>query len=289
MKKKKGKISLLLQKLRFKYRVSVVNENTFEESWHIHLSRFSVILYFFLFTILTFVLLTILIYVTPLRYYLPGYGETSDRSKIIQESLKTDSLMKVVSQQSAYIELIKKIINEEIQPDSISSLDSVALSKKSQELLEKSKKEEEFCKKFEEEEKFNLANISINKNENTYVFFRPVQGIITSSYSLQNHHYGINILTPPNQSVMSVLNGTVIFTGFTFDNDWVIQVQHENNYVSIYKNNTRLLKKVGDVVKAGETIAITGENNHSNKAKKEFYFELWQQGKPINPEEIIIF
>lgn len=109
--------------------------------------------------------------------------------------------MKVVSQQSAYIELIKKIINEEIQPDSISSLDSVALSKKSQELLEKSKKEEEFCKKFEEEEKFNLANISINKNENTYVFFRPVKGIITSSYSLQNHHYGINILTPPNQSV----------------------------------------------------------------------------------------
>jgi len=289
MKKKKGKISLLLQKLRFKYRVSVVNENTLEESWHIHLSRFTVILYFFLFTVLTFVLLTILIYVTPLRYYLPGYGETGDRAKIIQESLETDSLMKVVSQQSAYIELIKKIINEEIQPDSISSLDSVTLSKKSQELLEKSKKEEEFCKKFEEEEKFNLANISINKNENTYVFFRPVQGIITSSYSLQNHHYGINILTPPNQSVMSVLNGTVIFTGFTFDNDWVIQVQHENNYVSIYKNNTRLLKKVGDVVKAGETIAITGENNHSYKAKKEFYFELWQQGKPINPEEIIIF
>ena len=68
----------------------------------------------------------------------------------------------------------------------------------------------------------------------------------------------------------------------------MIQVQHEDNYLSIYKNNTRLLKKAGDKVKAGEGIAVTGEKAES-KTGTQFYFELWKQGKPVNPEDVIIF
>ena len=54
------------------------------------------------------------------------------------------------------------------------------------------------------------------------------------------------------------------YAAFTFDFGWVIQIQHENNYISIYKNNTQLLKKVGDEVRAGESIAITGESGGKN-------------------------
>ena len=60
------------------------------------------------------------------------------------------------------------------------------------------------------------------------------------------------------------------------------------HYLSIYKNNTRLLRKVGDEVKAGESIAITGDAS-GKKACSQFYFELWEQGKPVDPEEVIIF
>ena len=101
--------------------------------------------------------------------------------------------------------------------------------------------------------------------------------------------FGISMITSPNESVVSVLEGTVVYAAFTFDFGWVIQIQHDDNYVSIYKNNTQLLKKVGDAVRAGESIALTGEATAGKKTGTQFYFELWKQGKPINPEEVIIF
>ena len=87
---------------------------------------------------------------------------------------------------------------------------------------------------------------------------------------------------------MSVLEGTVIYAAFTFDFGWVIEIQHENGYISIYKNNTRLLKSTGDMVKAGETIAVTGDEQNVNE-RKHFYFEVWKQGIPLNPQDVIVF
>ena len=87
---------------------------------------------------------------------------------------------------------------------------------------------------------------------------------------------------------MSVLEGTVVYAAFTFDYGWVIQVQHENDYISIYKNNIRLLKGAGEHVKAGESIAITGDDQNLSE-RKHFYFEIWNQGKPVNPQDVIVF
>lgn len=275
-----------IQKIRFKYRVSILNENTLEESWHIRLSRFSVFLLGSAFVILTFVLLTILIFTTPISRYLPGYGESGNRTKIIQNSMKADSLVQQIELQSGYLDLVKGIITGNIKADSVVSLDSADLKEQAHIMLEKSKREAKFVENFEKEEKYNLASIDTKPNENMYVFFRPTRGVISSSFNLAENQFGIYMITSPNESVMSVLGGTVVYTAFTFDYGWVIAVQHENNYFSVYKNNTRLLKKAGDEVKAGESIAITGE---ANKKGTQFYFELWKQGKPVNPEEVIIF
>ena len=86
----------------------------------------------------------------------------------------------------------------------------------------------------------------------------------------------------------SVLEGRVIYTGYTFENEWVIQVLHDNEYISLYKNNTRLLKQTGDYVKAGESIAITGSEGDKS-SNKFFYFEIWKKGNPINPQDMITF
>lgn len=288
MKKKTNKLAPFIQKIRFKYRVSILNENTLEESWHVRLSRFSVFMFGSTLIFVTFILLTILIFTTPISRYLPGYGESGNRSKIIQESMRADSMVQQIEMQKGYMGIIKEIITGKLKPDSIQSLDSVQLREKAHNLPEKSKHEKEFVGKFEEEEKYNLASIDSKPNENMYVFFRPTRGVISSSFNLTDQQYGIYLITSPNESVMSVLGGTVVYAAFTFDFGWVIQVQHENNYLSIYKNNTRLLKAVGDEVKAGESIAITGDAS-GKKAGSQFYFELWKQGKPVNPEEVIIF
>ncbi len=288
MKKKTNRFKPFIQKIRFKYRVSVLNENTLEESWHIRLSRFSVFMFVSTFFLATFILLTVLIFTTPIARYLPGYGETGNRSSIIAESMRTDSLVQQVDLQEGYIDIIKGIINGKMKPDSIASLDSIALKQRAKILMEKSKREKDFVDKYEKEEKYNLASIDTKPTENTYVFFRPTRGVISSSFDMSEGQFGIYLITSPNESVVSVLGGTVVYAAFTFDFGYVIQVQHENNYLSIYKNNTRLMKNVGDEVKAGECIAITGDAS-GKKAGSQFYFELWKQGKPINPEEVIIF
>lgn len=288
MKKKSIQLKSFFQKLKFQYRVSVLNENTLEESWHIRLSRLSVLVYFGSMVLLTFILLTLLIFATPIRYYLPGYGESGNRNQIITESMIADSVLHDSKLQSGYFKVIQSIINGDIKPDSIVKLDSVQLKNLSENYVGPSKKEEKYVKDFEDREKYNLSSIEPTYNQDVFVFFRPTKGVISSSFDMSEKNYGISILTSANETVQSVLAGTVIYAGFTFDFGYVIQIQHQDNYVSVYKNNTRLLKKVGDSVKAGEGIAITGSDS-ANKNANQFYFELWQMGKPVNPEDVIIF
>lgn len=288
MIKKTNKFNDFLHKIRFKYRVSILNENTLEESWHVRLSKFSVFMFASTFIFLTFIILTILIFNTPIVHYLPGYGDAGNRTQIIQESMRADSLVQQINLQAGYVGILKEIINGKIKPDSIASLDPEDLKEKARVFIEKSNNEKEFVEKFEQEEKYNLASIDSKPNENMYVFFQPTRGVISSSFDMAEEQYGIYLITSPNESVMSVLGGTVVYAAFTFDFGWVIEVQHENNYLSIYKNNTRLLAKVGDTIKAGQSIALTGETS-GKKAGAQFYFELWKQGKPINPEDVIIF
>ena len=288
MKDTANKFKPFIQKIRFKYRVSVLNENTLEEAWHVRLSRFSVFLYSSALFLLTFAILTVLIFTTPIARYLPGYGESGNRTSIISEAMRADSLVQQIELQEGYTDIIKGIINGKTKPDSIASLDSIALKERAKILLEKSKRERKFCEKFEKDEKYNLASIDTKPTESSYIFFRPTRGVISSSFNLSEHQFGIYMITSPNESVMSVQEGTVVYEAFTFDYGYVIQVQHENNYLSIYKNNTRLMKKVGDVVKAGECIGITGDAS-GKKTGSQFYFELWRQGKPVDPEEVIVF
>lgn len=288
MKKKTISLKPFIQKIHFKYRVSILNENTLEESWHVRLSRFSVFMLASTFMLFTFILLTLIIFTTPIRSYLPGYGDAGNRSVIFQSSMQADSLVRQIELQKGYVSILKQIIVGDIQPDSIASLDSVQLKERAQVLLEKSNREKEFVESYERDEKYNLASIDVKPNENMYVFFRPTKGVISSSFNLSEQQYGIFLITSPNESVVSVLGGTVVYSAFTFDYGWVVQVQHENNYLSIYKNNTKVLKKVGDEVKAGQSIAITGDATAKNTGS-QFYFELWKQGKPVDPEEVIIF
>ena len=112
--------------------------------------------------------------------------------------------------------------------------------------IEQSERERQFVARFEQEEKYNLAVLSNAAPKNdTYVFFRPVRGIVQQHFDALGQAYGVSILTSPGESVLSVLDGTVVYADYSFDHGWVVHVQHEGNYLSIYQNNTRLLKKGG--------------------------------------------
>lgn len=290
MKNKRFKhiVSDFLQRMRFKYRVSITNENTLEETWYTRLSRFSVLIFVTAFFLMTFIILTLLIFITPLKFYLPGFQDSGNRIAMIQQTMRLDSLEKEIRLRDAYLVVLKENMLGASHADTVSTLDSAALKERAAVVMEKTKREEEFVRKYEESEKYNLGAIPPASNEKMYVFFRPVGGVVASTFNPKEGDFGIKIITSPQETVKSVLEGRVVYTGYTFDNEWVIQVLHNEEYISIYKNNMRLLKHTGDYVKAGESIAITGTEGGKGTSRF-FYFEIWKKGNPINPQDVITF
>lgn len=286
---KKIHFKAFFEKIRFKYRVSILNENTLEETLHFRLSRLNVFLATCIFITLCFIIDSLLIIKTPIKQFLPGYENSDVRAEYIHSAIVVDSLYDQVKKQDKYIAVLRNVLSGDLKMDKVVPLDSLALKNREEVLLTKQKNEKKFCDEFETEEQYNLSNSGTEpKTKSASVFFKPVKGIISDKFNTQKSHFGVDVITAPNENIVSVLDGTIIYTGFTINDGYVIAVQHQNEYISIYKNNSHLLKSIGSNVKAGESIAIAG-NTGKKTTQTHIHFELWQKGKPINPEEYIIF
>jgi murein DD-endopeptidase MepM/ murein hydrolase activator NlpD len=119
-------------------------------------------------------------------------------------------------------------------------------------------------------------------------FIPPLKGVVTNGQDMSNGHYGIDIVGKADAPIVAALSGTVILAEWTTETGYVIQIQHENNLITVYKHNSRLLKKEGDRVKAGETIAIMG-NTGKETTGPHVHFEMWMNGGCLNPEDYIKF
>jgi murein DD-endopeptidase MepM/ murein hydrolase activator NlpD len=115
-----------------------------------------------------------------------------------------------------------------------------------------------------------------------------LQGIVSGRFSMEQKHYGIDIVAKANAPIHSIADGTVIFAGWTDETGNVIAIQHSGNLISVYKHNAKLLKQVGDIVSSGEAIAIIG-NTGKYSTGPHLHFELWLKGNPVNPEQLIAF
>lgn len=259
-----------------------------EEVWSFRLSQLSAFASLALFAFLLIAFTAFIIIKTPIRNYLPGYLDVEIRKEIMQNALRADSLEKMIAVQSFYLENVASILSGTTPLDSIRRIDSVAHADANFEIL-RSKEEQAFIKTFEEEEKYNLTVLKPDIVPTDGVFFyKPVNGIVSSHYETDIQHYGVDLVAAPKESVLATLDGTVVFTGFDPNFGNVIQVQHKNGFLSIYKHNELLLKTVGDHVSAGEAIALVG-NTGKLSTGPHLHFELWYKGNPINPEEYIAF
>jgi len=267
------------RRLREKYRISVLDESTLTEHLHIRLNGWGAIVVCALLFLLTMGLFSLVILYTPVKNYLPGYSEDV-RQQLMVESARVDSLGTSMELQRQYLDIIKQVVAGEVHTDTVQSLDSMYIITREQLLEAKSEATEEFIAQYEAKEKDNLQLFYVVNTTPVLSFFRPAHGVILLPFSEQEKRYGVTILTPKNENITAVLAGTVIHVDYEIGNTYSIMVQHKN-YLSIYRNATKALKKVGDVVQPGESIAIMGE--------QPLWFELWQDGKAINPEEVIAF
>ncbi|MDR1918887.1 MAG: M23 family metallopeptidase [Tannerellaceae bacterium] len=275
-------------RIRFKYKLSFINEGTLEEVWSFRMSQLSAFSLLFAFALLLIAFTAIIIIKTPIRNYLPGYLDVEVRKEIMLNALRADSLERIIDVQTLYLESVTSILTGTMPLDSIRDIDSLALINANYE-ISRSQSEEAFIKTFEEEEKYNLTSLIPNQTPSNAVFFyKPVNGVISSHYEADIRHYGVDLVAAPKESVLATLEGTVVFTGYDPQFGNIIQIQHKNGFISIYKHNELLLKKMGDQVAAGEAIALIG-NTGNLSTGPHLHFELWYKGNPVNPEEYISF
>ncbi|MFW6226943.1 MAG: M23 family metallopeptidase, partial [Bacteroidota bacterium] len=270
---KKEESRKIKDKLKDKYRLIIYNDNTFKEEWFIRLSRLNVIAYGGGTIIVLLVLFYLSMAYTPMREMIPGYPDGTMRRNIIRNAFRVDSLERELAIRDQYFRNINLLISGE-EPENYEPLNDT-LPVQQEVIFERSAVDSLFRKQIEETEQFNV-NQSLNMHESSGLaqmhFFAPVNGIITNSYNNGENHFGTDIVAGPNE----------VETGH------VVQIQHENNLISVYKHNAEILKKVGNRVVAGEPIAIIG-NSGELTTGPHLHFELWYKGKPLNPEDYIKF
>ena len=288
MANKKSSSKTLWQKLRFRYRVSILNENTLTETFHIRLSRLSVFLIISAFAIISFLLLSVLIFITPIKHYLPGYTDATIRTDLVEEVLLVDSLAQQLALQEQQLTVVKEIVAGNIVVDSLTP-DSLTITDWKTLALDKSQQEKEFCESFEQTERYNLGSIVMPQEAVAQVFIKPVKGVVTRTFDPEKRHFGVDVATSADEVVIATLDGTIVATDYSLENGYTISIQHSNDFISIYKNCERILKNTGDQVLAGDAVGFVSNASQTRISKPYLHFEIWQKGTPINPTDYIIF
>lgn len=233
------------------------------------------------------VIFYLLIAFTPVRLTIPGYPDSHSKRTAIQNAIKVDSLEKIIVRWELYSENLRRVIDgeEPLKIDSINWVNSAAYTKTRAEL---DRRDSILRSNVMNEEQFELSNRNMRDLpiEGMH-FFAPLKGVISQGYDKVIHPY-IDITAPENSVVMSVLDGTVILAGWNDDSGYTITIQHENDIITTYKHNRKLLKKPGDKVSAGTPVALVGGTG-SLSTGEHLHFELWHKGEAIDPAKYINF
>ena len=161
---KKKRSKAFWNNIKFKYKLTIINENTLEEVVGIRVSKLNGLSVLLSVLTILFLIAATIIAFTPLRNYLPGYMNSEVRNQIVANALRVDSLQQLVERQNLYIMNIQDIFSGKVRVDSVQSMDTLTTLRKDS-LMERTKREEEFRRQYEEAEKYNLTSITSQPTE----------------------------------------------------------------------------------------------------------------------------
>ncbi len=280
--------------LQDKYRLVVMNDDTFEEVTSYRLTRLNGYIAIGALLLGALSVGWLLLAFTPLRRTLPG--DYINPKEIVALQSKIDTLGQIVEAQNAIIESRERWLSGDYESG---PGEYVATSEEAEtEKIEPIAEDLALRAKYDNTNKTDNTNtkpvkrilVSTNHNGMAQQYISPplMGARVTDRFRPDKKHYGIDLSAPRNTPVQSVLSGTVISSEETMDTGNVIAVQHKHNLISFYKHNSVLLKKVGSFVSAGEAIAVIGNTGEMSDGP-HLHFELWQNGKPVDPSDYIDF
>lgn len=296
MEEKTGRWEKWREKLQHAYRLVIMRDETFEEVGSYKLNLLNLYLVLSTVVVVVAALVFLLIAFTPLKSYLPGQeGGTSTR-EVIKLNREIDSLTQAMADWKLVMQAEKNRLLQRMDgmpqntepstiPDSVLEMDALAPAEVDEQL-----REEVQIDQIGAAMRSNPGrNPFQNKQRLEQLFFvAPVTGEISAGFSPTKSHYGVDVLAPKNTAVKSSLDGYVFLSDWTLETGNTIGIQHGNNIITFYKHNSALLKPVGSFVKAGEAIAIIG-NTGTQSDGPHLHFELWYNGRAVNPVDYISF
>ena len=278
----------LRARLLAKYRFVVLNENTFEEMLSYKLSRFNVFMILSISAIILIGTTYMIIALTPLKEYIPGYDSTAMRRQAINNTYLMDSLQQQLFLNQRYISSITGALSGNVDLDDMPSrivqgdidlIDELDFSTNKQDSILRAE--------VAQEDRFNLFETA--GTESNFTLFPPLTGAITQTYDPLKNHFAVDIGVPEKTPVKTVSDGTVILAEWTTtETGYVVIIKHEQNLISVYKHNESLAVNQGDLVVSGEVIGFAGSTGLLSTGP-HLHFELWSDGYPINPTELIEF
>lgn len=282
--KKKGKLK---QKLTDKYRLVVLNEDTFEERFSLKLSRLNVFVLGGVFSILLIAVTTVLIAFTPIKEYIPGYSSSKLKAEALKLTFDAEALKQKLAILENYTKALKPVLTGEITSEEIDSLQiKVRQSVIDESKLNATKEDSLFREKVDRKTRFAILNNA--KSTVQIVFFAPLKGNISQKFDANSKHFAIDIVAKKGTPIKATADGTVIFSGWNVATGYVIILKHSKDFISVYKHNGNLLKEQGDFVKSGEVIASVGSTGELTTGP-HLHFELWSGGYAVDPSNLIDF
>lgn len=115
----------------------------------------------------------------------------------------------------------------------------------------------------------------------------PTEGYMTRGFEPEHNHFGLDIAGKTGNLIVSAADGNIVFSGWTYDDGYIVIISHASGFMSFYKHNQSLLKSSGSFVHRGEPIATLG-NSGTTSSGPHLHFEIWKDGVPVDPSIYMI-
>lgn len=270
------------------FRLSLLDAKTHQQLYSVRFNRTGFFVSVITIPIVFCALVFCIIAFTPIRTFIPGYPDARTKRAAIQNAYKVDSLENAIYRWELYSESIRRVLDGDA-PINIDSIISVTAQKGTAQDASHLRQQDSLLRKtVKEEESFEISGRTHRDLPiEGILFFSPLKGVVTNGYDPAVHPF-VDIAAAEGSVVNAIADGTVIYDGWSDDNGYTIQIQHEGDIVSTYKHNQKLIKRSGDKVKAGSPIAIIG-NTGELSTGTHLHFELWYKGESIDPTKYINF
>ena len=283
--KKKVLRNKVIKWLRNRLQIIFRNKRDFKDISFFEFTNLSLSLYLLFFLALIFSISFLLSTTILSQWFDPRFVEKKANEELIRLSNSIDSLIYESQIKDQYIENIMIIL---------SGGENEFLEKKSEEnklelqdlTNDYSAVDSFFRQEFESNLSFSEIIRSTDSDQNLLLMSPVSSGVVSSFYDPSKSHFGIDITCKEEEPIKSVLDGTVLMSSWTKDSGYVISIIHPNNLISVYKHNSKVFVEPGQIVKTGDVISIIG-NTGELSTGPHLHFELWLNGKSINPSEFI--